>query len=121
MFVLTRIEDIVRVHPSQFALKRKQACEDALNLKYSYKVLPEVGLALKVFDILSITEPIVHACQDGGYQSTIIFRLVVFRPQESQILLGKILECDQQKGVRVTLEFFDDIYIPSQYLMKDTE
>ena len=121
MFVLTKIQDIVRVHPSQFSLSRLQAVTDVLNLKYSYKILSDIGLCLQVYDVHSISEPVVHACQDGSYQCTTVFRMIVFRPMEGQVLMGKIKECDAKKGVRVSMEFFDDIYIPAQYLMAGTE
>lgn len=68
MFVLSVIEDLVRVHPSQFLQPREQALEDQLNKKYANKVLHNVGLCLRVFDLQTISEPVVHACQDGSYQ-----------------------------------------------------
>jgi DNA-directed RNA polymerase III subunit RPC8 len=100
MFVLTVISDEIAVHPSQFALPRTQALLDAINQKYSYRIVPDVGLALQVFDITSATEPVVNACQNGSYSCSVVFRLVVFRPAKGQILVGQIKECDKLKGIK---------------------
>lgn len=35
-------------------------------------------------------------------------------------MLGTIKECDPVKGVRISIHFFDDIYIPPAYLIKDS-
>ncbi|KAJ3275733.1 DNA-directed RNA polymerase III subunit rpc25 [Terramyces sp. JEL0728] len=118
MFVLETIEDLVRVQPASFKYSQIKALEDELNRKYSNKVLHNVGLCLRVYDIDSATDPIIHACQDGSYQ--FVFRMVVFRPFKGQVLLGLVKDCDAVKGVRVSLKFFDDIYIPPQYLMDGT-
>ena len=68
MFVLTVVEDLVRVLPAAFIYPIQEAIEDELNKKYSNRILHDVGLCLKVFDIQEISDPIVHACQDGSYQ-----------------------------------------------------
>jgi DNA-directed RNA polymerase III subunit RPC8 len=121
MFVLSVIEDDVRVPPSAFSNPRYQAIEDELNKKYSYRVLHNVGLCIKLFDIQHISDAIVHACQDGSYQCKVEFRMVVFRPLKGQVFLGVVRESDPQKGLRIDMKFFDDIYIPPPYLMDNSE
>lgn len=68
MFILTEIEDLVRIHPSNFSLDKLVAIEDELNKKYANRIVHDVGLAIRVFDISTTSDPIVHQCQDGGYQ-----------------------------------------------------
>ena len=121
MFVLSKLKDTVRVHPSQFGLSRLQATTDSLNSKYSNHIIPNVGLGIQMYDVHTISEPIVHGCQDASYQVDVLFRFIVFRPMEGEVLLGRIKECDLKKGVRITVDFFDDIYVPAQYLMQGTE
>ncbi|CAE6470773.1 unnamed protein product [Rhizoctonia solani] len=41
--------------------------------------------------------------------------MVVFRPACSEVIVGKI-KSSTEDGIRVTLGFFDDIYIPRDYL-----
>lgn len=43
------------------------------------------------------------------------FRLVVFRPFVGEVLVGRIM-ASTHKGIRVSLEFFDDIFIPDNLL-----
>jgi DNA-directed RNA polymerase III subunit RPC8 len=69
MFLITKIEDLVRIAPSEFTKDANTAITDSLNRKYSNKVLHNVGLCIRVFRILSTTDFVVHACQDGSYQS----------------------------------------------------
>lgn len=69
MFSVVILTDTVRVVPQNFDTEQQQALEDELNRKYSNKVLHKVGLCIRVFDLLETSDPIVHACQDGSYQS----------------------------------------------------
>ncbi|CAE6456929.1 unnamed protein product [Rhizoctonia solani] len=41
--------------------------------------------------------------------------MVVFRPARSEVIAGKV-KSSTEDGIRVTLGFFDDIYIPRDYL-----
>lgn len=46
------------------------------------------------------------------------FRLVVFRPFVGEVLIGRIMAATH-KGIRVSLEFFDDIFIPDNLLFEN--
>ncbi|KAI8898603.1 DNA-directed RNA polymerase III subunit RPC8-like protein [Globomyces pollinis-pini] len=115
MFILSTIQDHVRVPPSAFSQPQNQAIEDELNSKYANKVLHNVGFCIRVFDILSTSDPMVHACQDGAYQSEVTFRLIVFRPFKDEILVGTIRDCHEDTGIRISLQFFTDIFIPAEF------
>ncbi|KAI9009546.1 RNA polymerase III subunit Rpc25-domain-containing protein [Gaertneriomyces semiglobifer] len=120
MFILSKLKDNVRVYPSDFYKPRIDAVTDELNKKYANKVLHNVGLCIRVWDILEVSDPIVHIVQDGSYQSTVTFRLVVFRPFKGEVLLGKILSNDPVTGVKVSVGFFDDIIIPPVFLQANS-
>ena len=121
MFFLISLTDNVRVKPSDFSKFPSHAVTDELNKKYSNRVLHNQGLGVRVFDISSISDPVVLACQDGSYQCKVSFRLVLFRPFKGEILVGKIKDGSQSQGIRVSLGFFDDITIPPAFLMPGTE
>jgi DNA-directed RNA polymerase III subunit RPC8 len=87
MFILSRLEDTVRVLPTDFRKNPTDAITDCINLKFSNKVLHDVGLGIKVHEIIKMSDLIVHQCQDGSYQSTVEFLLVVFRPLKVYIKL----------------------------------
>ena len=52
---------------------------------------------------------------DGASHTRVRFRMLVFRPELEEVLVGKIKSCSKE-GVHVTLEFFDDILIPADCL-----
>ena len=120
MFVLAQIQDIVRVAPTEFRKDSESAILAVLNRKYANHVLHQVGLCIEANDITSSTDFLVHACQDGAYQSTIVFNLVVFRPFIGQVLMGRIKNSSPVLGIQVSVEFFDDIFIPPEFLMPGT-
>jgi DNA-directed RNA polymerase III subunit RPC8 len=68
MFVLSEIKDSIRVKPINFSRPKNEAILDEINKKYSYKIVQELGFCLFVYDIIGISEAVVHACQDGSYQ-----------------------------------------------------
>ncbi|KAJ3038152.1 DNA-directed RNA polymerase III subunit rpc25 [Rhizophlyctis rosea] len=121
MFILSHLRDNVRVHPRDFRKPRAQALTDELNKKYANKILHNVGLCIRVFDLLDASEGVVHACQDGSYQCKVSFRMIVFRPFVGEILVGKVAGSSATEGIKVSLEFFEDISIPPTYLPANTE
>lgn len=48
------------------------------------------------------------------------FRFVVFRPFIDEILTGRIRSCNHE-GLQVSMEFFDDIVIPYEYLQQPSK
>ncbi|KAI9275988.1 RNA polymerase Rpb7 [Sporodiniella umbellata] len=114
MFVLTEIEDTVKIVPNDFKKDNLDAVADVLNEKYANRVVQEVGHCICVHDILEASEGVILYL-DGCSYVKVIFRLVVFRPFVGEILVGKIKSCSPA-GVVVTLGFFDDILIPGPAL-----
>ena len=136
------------MHPSHFGLPPPQAITNELNKKYANRVLHDVGLCMCVFDLAEVGEGKVRY-GDGflwykGVLSVlskigaianapvVVFRLVVFRPFPSEVILAKVKSSDED-GIRrtsplfplascllrtdlVTLGFFDDIYVPKIFL-----
>jgi DNA-directed RNA polymerase III subunit RPC8 len=79
-----------------------------------------MGLGIRALDILEWTDPVVLACQDGSYQRKVTFRLVLFAPAPGTILTGRIKESSPTRGVRISLGFMDDIYVPPVYMQAGT-
>ena len=40
------------------------------------------------------------------------FRMITFRPVEGEVIVGKVLSSNKN-GIRITLEFTEDVWIPS--------
>ncbi len=68
---------------------------------------------------MEVGDPYVYAAE-GSSHSQVSFRLVVFRPFIGEVLCGKLVHCNRD-GVRVSLGFFDDIFIPSHLLQQPSE
>ncbi|SPO23779.1 related to RPC25 - DNA-direcred RNA polymerase III, 25 KD subunit [Ustilago trichophora] len=116
MFVLSEIEDTISVHPSSFGQPSLTSISDQINIKYANKILVDVGLCISLFDILSCSEGKVRF-GDGFLYYHVTFRLVVFRPFTQEVLTAKIKSSDES-GIRITLGFFDDVYVPSHLIPK---
>ncbi|KAF7370944.1 hypothetical protein MSAN_00728400 [Mycena sanguinolenta] len=114
MFNLAILKDTVAVHPSDFGGPQEQAIIAELNKKYANRVLHDVGLCICVFDITEAGEGKVRY-GDGFLWYKVIFRMVIFRPFASEVILAKVMSSDRH-GIRLTLGFFDDIYVPVAYL-----
>ncbi|CAI8020805.1 DNA-directed RNA polymerase III subunit RPC8 [Geodia barretti] len=114
MFVLAELEYIIRVEPRRFGKDMKREVRDELNRKFANKVLHSVGLCIALYDITRVGDSYILP-GDGASHTKVRFRVVVFRPFVDEILVGKIRSCSSE-GVRVSLGFFDDVFIPHQSL-----
>lgn len=117
MFILLHLKDTVRIQPSDLAALEKDlmgTIRSELNTKYSNKVIPNQGLVIAVHSILSHNAPQIYAGDGAAYIRT-NFRLIVFQPYESEIIVGKVKQSTKD-GVLVSLNFFDHIFIPAKNL-----
>jgi DNA-directed RNA polymerase subunit E'/Rpb7 len=89
MFMLTNIEDSIRVDPAQLGMPTAVAVEEQIKALYFDKVIHQVGLVVSLYDIVSIQGGDVHN-GDGGAWFTAQFNLVVLRPFEGEVVLGRI-------------------------------
>ncbi|KAL3138870.1 hypothetical protein ABBQ32_005698 [Trebouxia sp. C0010 RCD-2024] len=110
MFNVCTVEDKLRVKPSELGKATVEAVTAEIQRTYIDKVLPKLGLVITLFDILSISEGFVFP-SDGGVHFDTKFRLVVFKPFVGQVLLGQLKSCNN-KGLKVDLGFFDDLFVP---------
>ncbi|KIM90162.1 hypothetical protein PILCRDRAFT_811890 [Piloderma croceum F 1598] len=102
------------VHPSHFGIPTEQALISEINKKYANRVLHDVGLCICVFDLVEAGEGKVRY-GDGFLWYKVVFRMVVFRPFASEVILAKVKSSDED-GIRLSVGFFDDMYIPIPYL-----
>lgn len=56
MFVLSEIEDTVKIVPNDFKKEDNVAITDVLNDKYANKVVQDVGLCICVHDIIETSD-----------------------------------------------------------------
>ncbi|OCF33876.1 DNA-directed RNA polymerase III subunit RPC8 [Kwoniella heveanensis CBS 569] len=110
MFVLVGVRDTVPVAPKAFDVPPALTIQDALNKKYANKLVPDKGLALSVFDILTAEDGKVTWGNGLMYYKAVSFRLMLFAPFVGEVIVGKVLSTSKSY-VRVSLGFFQDIYI----------
>ncbi|KAF2682857.1 DNA-directed rna polymerase III 25 kd polypeptide [Lentithecium fluviatile CBS 122367] len=116
MFILSTIEDLIQIEPEATGRPSAQAIKDAINTKFSNKIIQKVGLCICLFDILQTSEGLIgHGT--GLVNVNVEFRMVVFRPFRGEILYGRI-KSSNEEGIVIDVEFFNEISVPYQNLPK---
>lgn len=110
MFILHQLKDTIRVEAVHFGEELERVLSNLIETKFSNKVIPEVGLAICVYDILKIGDCYLFE-GDGAAHCEVVFRMVVFSPFVGEVLEGKVNFCTS-KRVTLTLGFFCDIELP---------
>ncbi|KAL8657898.1 MAG: hypothetical protein Q9226_001471, partial [Calogaya cf. arnoldii] len=114
----TTISDLVQISPEDFQKPSAESIEDNLNAKYANKVVQKIGLCICVYDILSASDGLIgHGT--GIVNVNVECRLIVFRPFKGEIVAGRISSASED-GMRIALDFFDDIFVPSNLLFPDS-
>lgn len=67
MFVLSRVEDVIRLEPSSFDRSTIDSLEDEINRKYANKVIHDVGLCICVYDVESHGEGLIKPGDGAVY------------------------------------------------------
>eukprot|EP01035_Chromulina_nebulosa_P020438 gene20438-26520_t len=116
MFILTVIEDKIKIKPDQFDNETSETIIEIIQSKYCNKIIPDVGLVISFFDFIEVGDPYIYPSEGSSHQQ-VTFRLIVFRPFPGEILCGKVKDSNID-GIKVSLDFFEDIFIP-QTLLND--
>ncbi|KAA0198064.1 DNA directed RNA polymerase III subunit [Fasciolopsis buskii] len=114
MYLLVTITDTVVIKPKNFGADLKDVIEQELNARFANKLIYKVGLCISLWDILEIGESFISDV-DASYHTQVTFRFACFRPSIDEVLLGTVKSCSKS-GIRVSMNFFDDIYIPAEKL-----
>ncbi|KAF2253118.1 DNA-directed RNA polymeras-like protein III 25 kDa polypeptide [Trematosphaeria pertusa] len=118
MFILTTIEDLIQIPPRDFGKPSAQALKDAINAKYSNKIIQKVGLCLCMWDLLQTSEGLIgHGT--GLVNVNVEFRMTVFRPFRGEILYGRIKSANEE-GIVIDLDFTSEVFIPHQNLFENS-
>uniref|UniRef100_A0A7S1C729 RNA polymerase III subunit Rpc25 domain-containing protein n=1 Tax=Bicosoecida sp. CB-2014 TaxID=1486930 RepID=A0A7S1C729_9STRA len=118
MWFLATVRDTITIPPVLFAEDRNEALSLEIEKKYANKVLPDVGLCLCCYDILSVRDSHIYP-GDGSAHTDATFRLAVFSPSEGEIMVGTI-KSGEADGLVISLGFFDDVHIPPSLMMRNS-
>jgi DNA-directed RNA polymerase III subunit RPC8 len=122
MFVLVQMKDTIRISPEDAHLLQQDPLHllrVEINNKYTNKVIHDVGLCTLVHSILSYDDPQLFPSDPGPYIRC-TFRLVVFQPQEGQIISGKIIS-STINHILISIDLFSHIIIEANSLPVNTE
>ncbi|KAL1594669.1 DNA-directed RNA polymerase III complex subunit Rpc25 [Nothophoma quercina] len=112
------IQDLIQLKPQDFGKPSAQAIKDAINTKYSNKIVPGVGLCIALWDLLSATEGLIgHGT--GLVNINAEFRLAVFRPFRGEIIYGRI-KSSAPDGIVIDLDFTSEVFVPWQNLFENS-
>ncbi|KAF2228930.1 putative DNA-directed RNA polymerase III [Viridothelium virens] len=111
MFTVAVIEDLIEIKPEDFDLLSIQALEDGIHAKYADRVIQGVGLCICLWDLLEASEGRIGNGTGIAHVNT-RFRMVVFRPFKGEVIQGQIRRNVKGVGLQLSLDFFDDIWVP---------
>ena len=118
MFSAILIHDNITIAPSKFDRSRLVVLMEEINLKYANKVIPHVGLCVRLLKVESVGEAQVFP-SDGSAICEVSFVMIVFKPFVNEILQGRIKSCSANE-ITVTLGFFDNVTIPLYQMKENT-
>ena len=101
MFQLVLLSDVINIPPHRLDWDLTINLRHQLAIKYSNRVIHNIGLVICLFDIIKMSDPVVLPGQPDVIM-TLEFRMVVFRPFIGEVLSGKVFKSTQD-GVYVHL------------------
>ncbi len=122
MYHLTVLSDEIPLPPSSLRPSNHiPALTQAIENKYIDRVIPNIGLVLAFYDIISVNDCFIFPgdFRDsfGEPACSVQFRLVTFKPAVGELLQGRIIQ-STTTGVRVSLRFFNDVEVPAHELLQ---
>jgi len=130
MFILVSILDDVPILPKNLGSDYKLELKRQIQAKYVDRLIPNVGLCIEFYEFGHIKEYATIYPGDGmaSYNDSyfkaknfgepyfkVEFKLIVFQPSVDEWLVGSITGSDE-RGINVTLGFFQDVFIPASNL-----
>ncbi|MDP3919022.1 MAG: DNA-directed RNA polymerase [Nanoarchaeota archaeon] len=89
MFYEIQVQGHVRVDPSLFGEETNQAIKEALEHRFDGFISKDLGVVIGVTDIDKVGEGKIIAGDGAAYYET-EFRIISFKPEMQEIVLGKI-------------------------------
>lgn len=116
VFVLKTLCSTVCLEPSSLGNDTHVSVREKLTTQYTDRIVHDVGLVICVYDVLHIGEGCVYHSQGHVYYQ-VSFRAVVFCPFQTELLVGTVRQMTE-RGIHVSLGFFDDIFLPPELLQQ---
>lgn len=102
--MLAELKDTIRISPEQFSTRLPDVIKDEINRKLANKVLLNVGLCIALKDIRKLGDSVILP-GDGASHTEVVYRYIVFRAMNGEVLTGKIRSCNRD-GVHGEISTF---------------
>ncbi len=112
MFYELEVRSHIRVPPTEFGKPTDEAILRSLNTEFENYVSKELGIIIGVTDVLEVGEGIIIPGDGAAYYNT-LFKVVTFRPELNETVLGKVTEISDF-GAFVTIGPIDGMMHISQ-------
>lgn len=112
MFYKIQVEDHIRVAPKYFGLDLNDALLKSIKLKYDGMIDTELGVIVDVVNVVNVGEGAV-IFGDGASYYTTTFELLSFKPEQQEVITGKIKDI-ADFGAFITLGPIDGMIHISQ-------
>ncbi|HLD02509.1 MAG TPA: DNA-directed RNA polymerase [Candidatus Nanoarchaeia archaeon] len=112
MYYELEVRSHVRVPPSKFKDDTKESILKSLNEKFEAYISKEVGAVIAVTEILEIGDGVIIPGDGAAYYDT-RFKILTFKPEMLEILLGKVNEITEF-GAFISLGALDGMVHVSQ-------
>ena len=89
MFYKLEMQDHIRIPPDHFGLPLEEAVIKRIKRKYEGHISKDIGVAVDVSEVGGIGEGVIIP-GDGASYYDVKFKLLSFRPELQEVLLGKI-------------------------------
>lgn len=89
MFYKTTLKDHIRVSPDLFGLPVKDSILKELKNRYEGFISKDIGIVVDIIDVGDVDEGVIIA-GDGGAYYHVDFKVLVFRVDLQEIMMGKI-------------------------------
>lgn len=111
------VADTICIPPYMFVQPTLTSVHSEIEAKFPNRVLMDAGLVVcRYGDALEVGDGVLVA-GDGAAHHEVVFRLVVFRPFVEEVLVGTVAESTEE-GIRVSLGFFEDVFIPGSRMQR---
>tara|TARA_Y100000034_G_scaffold131772_1_gene193267 strand:- start:1120 stop:1686 length:567 start_codon:yes stop_codon:yes gene_type:complete len=91
MFYELEIKNHIRLPPSSFEGDLKKSLKERLNEQYEGKIEKEQGIVIAVKEIVKVGEGVIVP-GDGAAYYDVTFKLLTFRPEIQEVVLGTITD-----------------------------
>ena len=91
MFYELEVKSHIRVPPNLFGEDIKQAVALPLSAQFDGYISKELGVVIGITEVLAVGEGVIIPGDGAAYYET-IFKLIAFRPELQEIVLGKVTD-----------------------------